>query len=165
MGKDDLQNDFSILKSIKLLFFVSAAKAKRPYHSILIDDTFEFVAMPYGHVESDIYDYIRQNNGKLNFYTLDNRRAILVDSIGINELNENIDPSLKEEIDLSIQYLKKQNPKLVLLSPFDLVDLSHAWYSWQHFFKDKDPGSRNSYAISPETIKKEDKIFSLQTFR
>jgi len=46
------QNDLSVLKVLKLLFFVSAVDTKQDSENTLLDKVFtNFVAMPYGHVE------------------------------------------------------------------------------------------------------------------
>ncbi|HNM25789.1 MAG TPA: hypothetical protein PKL15_10175, partial [Saprospiraceae bacterium] len=63
---NETKNDFSILKSLKLLFFVSAARTNSSNHSVLLEDVFtNYVAMPYGHVESDVYAYLREARGEL----------------------------------------------------------------------------------------------------
>jgi len=57
-------NDFSILKVQKLLFLSCAVNVK------LLDIFDNWYAMPYGHIEKDIYDYTRKNKGKFSFFTL-----------------------------------------------------------------------------------------------
>ena len=53
-------NDLSILKVLKLTFFVSAVGTTRDTKDTLLDNVFDnYFAMPYGHVESDIYNSIK----------------------------------------------------------------------------------------------------------
>mgnify|MGYP003610257323 CR=1 FL=1 len=70
------ENDLSILKVLKILFFVSAVGADSKGDGLLnIFDN--WVAMPYGHVEKDVFDLIRHKKGEFSFFTLTNTRIIL----------------------------------------------------------------------------------------
>jgi uncharacterized phage-associated protein len=156
-------NDISILKSLKLLFFTTAAMTKNGKKSLLLDTIFtSFSAMPYGHVESRVYDYIKSKRGNLDFYVIDNYCVKVKEGVDINNLDLEMNVEVKKEIDASIDYLKQANSKLICLSAFELVELSHAWYSWKlYFLKAKQEGSK-SINIDADVIKSEDKIFSLQ---
>ncbi len=156
-------NDFSLLKVLKLLFFVSASKAKQNSPSHLLDNVFQsFVAMPYGHVESSIYQTIRDKSGDLNYFKISNQSTTIKERINLKDLNEKIDTTTISEILDSIAHLKEENPHLILMSPFELVDLSHAWYSWKYYYAIANKLGSKSTSIPPEVIKSEDKIFSLQ---
>ncbi|MEI3799612.1 MULTISPECIES: hypothetical protein [unclassified Chitinophaga] len=159
-------NDLSILKTLKLLFFVSAAKATTNSHSRLLEEVFDgFFAMPYGHVESEIYDYIRQQGGVLTYYIVDNKRTTRIPDAHVETLMGKLDnQAIVNEIDQSIDYLKKVNPSLILMSPFDLVNLSHAWYSWQYYYEEAQKSGTKSIKIPSEAIKTENKLFSLELF-
>src|SRR6218665_1686180 len=66
-------NDLGVLKSIKLLFFVSAAKTSIGNDNSLLDLVFDkFSAMPYGHVESEVYSEIVNKTGNLKYFEIDN---------------------------------------------------------------------------------------------
>jgi len=164
LGNEEESNNFSVLKSLKLLFFVSAATAEPNKKSLLLEDVFsEYYALPYGHVESSVYDAIKGKSGVLNYYKINNNKASKLDEVELSFF-DTIDQEVKIEIDNSIQYLKEKNKMLVKMSPFDLVNLSHAWYSWQKYYQlAKDANSLRS-KIPYEIIKAEDKIFSLNTF-
>lgn len=154
-------NDLSKLKVLKLLFFVSAVKSKSGENNSLLDNVFTtFFAMPYGHVESEIYSYINSKNGVLNYFIIDNQCTKLKDNINLNLLDNGLDPAYINLIDESIRELKKINPKLIQLSAFELVDISHTWYSWR---KNYSNAITNSASIPVWEIKREDKVFSLQT--
>ena len=155
-----LPNDFNILKSIKLLFFVSAASGNKDSNP-LIENVFDkFVAMPYGHVESDIYHQIKNNNGTLSYYQIDNNRTIGNGQFDTSDLNR----SITENIDKAIQFLQNANPNFVMMSSFDLVNLSHAWYSWQKYYAMAKQHGQRSIPIPAKVIIGEDKIYSLNTF-
>ena len=153
-------NDFSLLKSIKLLFFVSAAAGDKTQNLLLKDVFNNFVAMPYGHVESDVYKDIKEKNGKLTFFELDNSKTQCLKEYDAT----NLDPDITSTIDKSIAYLQAKNNRLVQLPAFDLVNLSHAWYSWQKYYAEANEFGQRSMSIPIEAIIAEDKIYSLNIF-
>lgn len=164
LGHEESKNNFSVLKSLKLLFFVSAAKAELGKRSLLLEDVFtDFYALPYGHVESSVYDEIKITGGELKYFKITNvglQRKAAVDGEAFIEL----DADIKSEIDTSIQYLESKNKYIVTMFPFDLVNLSHAWYSWQKYFKIAKESNVLRMKIPVESIKSENKIFSLYVF-
>ena len=147
-------NDLSTLKVLKLLFFASAVDTKANYEDTLLDTIFDrYYAMPYGHVESDIYSLIRDN--RLINVTINNQRSI------INSEIELPSQKLKKDIEKAVESLKISNPNIILASSFELVDLSHSWYSWQYFYKLAKKQGFNSIQIPISEIKEEEKIFML----
>lgn len=147
-------NDISILKALKLLFFISAVNSKKDSGETLLDEVFNnFVAMPYGHVESDIYSIIK--NKELLTTKIDNSRTSISEEFDPKSLDQN----LRNKIDESIERLKSLNFDLIKYSPFDLVELSHAWYSWKYYFAKARRNHTYSESIPNEIIKSEDKIF------
>ncbi|HTO16615.1 MAG TPA: hypothetical protein VLZ83_12650 [Edaphocola sp.] len=150
------KNDISVLKALKLLFFVSAVGTTKDSESSLLDDLFnDFVAMPYGHVESEIYDFIK--NGSLPNITINNTSTIIKDTFNANT----IDKTIRFRIDEAVNKLKSINIDLIRYSSFDLVDLSHSWYSWQLNYKKAESNGNRSERISISDIKSEDKIYQL----
>ena len=148
------QNDFSKLKLFKLLFFVSAVNASKDNDGLL--DLFtSFCAMPYGPVESDVYnnfqDCKRVNISK-EFTTL------------IDPIDENYYESIEEykvKICNSIESLKIANNKLINYSAYDLVELSHQWISWKSIFNLARLQNKLSLPIPSSIIKFEPKILKL----
>lgn len=156
---DEQNNDLSILKSLKLLFFVSAAN-NNPDSNILIDEVFDkYVAMPLGHVESDIYNTIKSTNGDLEYFYIDNQTTIRK-----SEITVKLNISYTNQIDQSISFLQKKHPDLINYPPSDLVELSHLWYSWRKNYNIALKNSRRSWDIPLKDIKEESKIYSLQIF-
>lgn len=151
-------NDLSTLKAMKLLFFVSAADLKPNSTNTIIDTVFNnYVAMPYGHVESDIYDLIRSKSGVLNCFKIDNRTTVKL-SKSVSELN--LDKNYTVLIDSSISHLKESVFHLIDLTASDLIELSHQWYSWKHNFNLAISKGVRSAEIKIDDIKKEPKYFS-----
>lgn len=158
-------NDLSTLKAIKLLFFVTAVNTKEGGNNILLNTIFnDFVAMPYGHVESGIYEEIRKKQGVLNFYRINNSCTTRIQENALSDLESQVSYEIKNEIVKSIESLKKINYELISLSAFELVDLSHTWYSWKKTFSNAKKSGIGSMGILPEYIIHEDKNFSLQIF-
>jgi uncharacterized phage-associated protein len=163
-GKDESNNDLSILKVMKLLFFISAARTNSHKTNSLLDNPFNhFVAMPYGHVESDVYDLIKENKGKLDYFEIDNKNLTRLRSFPeIASLR--LDCVIVDEIEESIGFLKNNYPSLILYTSRELVDLSHLWYSWQSNYNLALKSERFSKPIKAEEIKAELKIFNLYQF-
>lgn len=133
------------LKLLKLLFLVSTIKEKDKY---LLDDVFDnFYAMPYGPVESDIYD---------NLESLPNYRFIN------NTINvktnasfkySNIDFDKQERIKQSIKKLHELNFAIFSMSAFELVELTHKSESWQIIYSEANRKGRLSLKMPNELIK------------
>lgn len=148
------KNDISLLKGLKLLFFVSAVDAKTDSQNTLLDTCFnKFVAMPYGHVESDIYANIKY--AKLENVKIDSSTTSILDK------NVELDEGVKEIIDSSVSKLKTKNYNIIKMSAFELVELSHRWFSWKYYFSKARKSNISSIEIPNEIIKQEEKIFSL----
>ncbi|HUW06936.1 MAG TPA: type II toxin-antitoxin system antitoxin SocA domain-containing protein [Williamwhitmania sp.] len=148
---------FSKLKLIKLNFFISAVNTDEKDNGLL--DVFDnFYAMPYGHVESDVYNSIKE--GELKFFNLTetslNRKCIF-------ETNSRFS---KEEsrIDDAIDSLLEKNSKFFDYTAFQLVELSHEWYSWRLVFDIAQKNGKFSSPIPPEIIQSEEKIFELSNY-
>lgn len=155
--KNFQSNDLGALKTLKLLFFCSAINTKKDDKETLLDTTFKhFCAMPYGHVESDIYKAIRSNS--LIYWNITNKGLIQKEN---TLFNYDIEDGVKEKIDNSFESLKLANPNLIKMNSFDLVELSHNWYSWRYYFSIARNKGIYSEPIPSEIIKAEEKIFSI----
>ncbi|AMA49983.1 type II toxin-antitoxin system antitoxin SocA domain-containing protein [Flavobacterium covae] len=147
-------NDLSTLKVLKLLFFISAVNSDKNTHNTLIDLIFnKFWAMPYGHVESEVYDFIK--NGQIKNITLNNSSSSILNLDNILKLDLNS----KNMIDKNIKLLKEINIDLIKYSSIDLVELSHRWYSWQKNYKIALSNNSFSHNIPIEDIKGEIKVY------
>jgi len=120
------ENDLSILKAMKLLFFVSGVDIANN----LFGTFNRFQAWQYGHVEADLYSKYSQLNGKFNYLEISREKTIL--KLSLTEFIESISlpDKLKSKIDKDIEELKKKNNELINYKASRLVNLSHAHYSW-----------------------------------
>jgi uncharacterized phage-associated protein len=107
-------NDLSILKIQKLLFFISTKSKK-------LLNIFEFYALPYWPVEIDTYK---------EYSTLENIN-ITTRNTEINIESELDEEDFKTTLNQSILDLKKENPSIFKLGAFDLVNISHKWACWK----------------------------------
>lgn len=166
-GKEE--NDLGKLKVNKLLYFLSAVKNLK---SRLLDDLYNnFHGMPYGHIEYDIFKFLNQTKiAQLNYYSIDIKQTTFNTIIDTEKAKKiKLQTSIINEINSSLELLKKKNYKIITFAPFDLVDLSQAHYSWQTSYsiwkKYHDAGkSISTLRITPEAMKEEHKIYSLSIF-
>lgn len=119
----DKENDISILKAMKLLFFVSGADTENNLFNV-----FDFQAWQYGHVEADIYNAYSEKKGDFDNFKLDRNKLIFKDGY------EPKDNPFSEKIKGNIQKLKNENPDLIYYEAFRLVDISHSYLSWDIYY-------------------------------
>lgn len=163
MTKNDISNyeDFNSnnnlnkLKVIKLHFFVTAINSQ---NNNLLSLFNKFYAMPYGHVESDIYNDLN----KLELFTIDSKQLYIKNPENL-ELNcfSSLNQKHLNEINESIDMLKLKNPNIINYNALDLVEISHTWFSWISMFSFARKNNRNSELIPNKLILEESKNFEL----
>ena len=109
------ENDLSILKVMKLLFFVSGVDIANN----LFDIFDRFQAWQYGHVEADLYNQYSQKKGNFNYLEISRERTVLKEK-AFTMLNESnyLSKELKLKIDDDIEKLKERIKSLDKLSCF-----------------------------------------------
>ena len=129
--KETGENDLSVLKVMKLLFFVSGVDIANN----LFDIFDRFQAWQYGHVEADLYNQYSQKKGNFSNLEISRERTILKGKT-VTELNESnfLPKKLKSKIDNDIEKLKEKNNELINYPAFELVNLSHAYHSWDIYY-------------------------------
>ncbi|MGY6649535.1 hypothetical protein [Wenyingzhuangia sp. IMCC45574] len=152
-------NDYSILKVMKLLFFTAAASVQLDEEDSILDDVFStFKALPFGHVETEVYTYLKDDFADKNIKINSSYSKI----INQERIVENADiHSVDKKIDRAIDQLYLLNKDLFSMAAFDLVELSHKWYSWQHYYSIARDNGRYSQSIPLEVIKQEEHFFYL----
>lgn len=155
----DIYNELNRLKLIKLNFFISAASTEGKKEGLLayFDD---FRAMPFGHVESQIYDQVKSFSSEPRKYHLGkfNIQEVTVSSDYYSDIE-----SYKPFIDDAIVLLRRKNENLVKYKSFDLVELSHEWASWRLVFNIAKSKGLNSMPIPKEIIINENKFYHLKS--
>lgn len=137
---------FSKLSLLKLLFLTAATTNKEGNDLLEVFDN--FYALPYGPVESDVYDSIKNNN--LPNYILTERQ---LNDKEQSDYIETLTPEDKNLIKSSVHTLRLKNENLITLSSFELVEITHKWESWDKAFKFAKFLGTNSYAMPKESIK------------
>ena len=146
---------FTRLKSLKLLFLVSAVEASAENEGLLnIFD--KFYAMQHGPVESDIYNAMVASC--TNMYDFKERETS-IKNVDI-QIFERIPDELKKKIDHSIQTLKEKNKLIVTYKSFELVEITHKWESWRVAISIAKVFGKGSEFMSIESIKNDLKYFS-----
>lgn len=161
---NELENDLSVLKALKLLFFVTAAKSSEDEPNSLVDIFNNYYAMPLGHVESDIYTSIKGNSGRFEYYIIGGNKTEKVVGNSILDNLTGLNETYLRQIDSAVEYLRDNYSDLINLSPSDLVELSHLWYSWKKNYYTGLKLGRKSTEIPISDIKSEEKIFNLPVF-
>jgi hypothetical protein len=142
------------LKLLKLHFFTCAADDTGK----LLETFNKFYAMPYGHVESEVYSlleslkYVAVTNNSLNI-----RLDKLIEINGFRKKYI----SYSRLVTNSINSLEKENNYIIDYSSIQLVSLSHNWYSWKAMFEMAREDGSYSESIPVDLIKSEKKIFEL----
>lgn len=148
-------NNLNKLKVIKLHFFVTAVNSQK---NNLLNVFDKFYAMPYGHVESDVYNSL----DKLNLFKIDTKKLFIIseNNLGLNNF-VNLKENIRTEIDNSIELLESKNPDIINYNALDLVEISHSWFSWISMFNYAKVNNRNSELIPHKLILEENKNFEL----
>lgn len=141
-------NNYSKLKVIKLHFFTCSTTDEA------LDYYDNFYAMPYGHVESDVYTSLNE----LENFRIDNFKLTITN---LNQEFSEVEDQKRQLIEESVENLKNFNINIIDLSPFTLVELSHKWFSWQYTFNEARKEHFYSKKISSQLIKEEAKIYWL----
>ena len=150
----DTYEDFSKLKLIKLHFFVCAITTRldKNHEEGLLRSFDNFYAMPYGHVESDVYSRLKDVE------------SIEINNTNIRVLNKCPDKLCKEEIeeiDKAVAALKSENIEIINYNASRLVNLSHEWNSWQTSYSIAQNLNKASIKIPISLIVNEPKFYSL----
>lgn len=141
----------SKLSVLKLLFL--AAAPKKQGDCDLLDTFNNFYALPYGPVESDVYNAIQKNI--LPSYTVTERSILKKE---IHQLPYTIDEYIK--IKNAVDALKEKNRHLIILNAFSLVEITHKWESWKQSIAFARLMDMSSYKMTKESIRSDrNKIF------
>lgn len=144
--------EFSRLKSLKLLFLVSAIKDEEGNNLLSLFNN--FYAMQHGPVESDIYNAMVHDT--FEYFKFQNRQtSFKKQTLSDLEKIEN-----KGELDKAVSLLKEANPNIVLYPAMDLVEITHKWLSWKSAYMVAQMLGKGSQYMSQELIEKSNNIFS-----
>ncbi|WP_313181416.1 hypothetical protein [Sphingobacterium siyangense] len=146
------ENDLSLLKVLKLIFFTCSISSK--YDDNLLSRGFNFAAMPFGHVESQVYDFYKEGV----FANIIDTKHIVPNTLSEN-LFTPLNLDLRLLIDTSINDLISTNCNLIYESASALVNLSHKHSSWINNFNLAKAHSQYSQPINNQEIINEEKFY------
>lgn len=147
------EESFTKLKLIKLLFFASAISASNSDYGLLTVFN-RFVAMPFGPVESDVYNELNSTIGK---YKITDKKLQIVDT-SYSPVN---DQEIEEKISKAVNLLKEKNKEIIKYSAFELVDLSHQWSCWKVTYEFAQKTGKRSMVIPAKMIIDSDKYYTI----
>lgn len=137
-----------------MLFFVVAANATEASHELL--DVFNrFYALPYGPVEMDVYEKMKEN--KFRKIKFEGNVCLIKNRHFVPE--ENISDKYKA-IDAAVSGLRKINKNFVMLTSSELVKISHRWSAWSDAMDVAVFLGKNSMNMTSEEILKSSKFFN-----
>jgi|SRR5690554_1483816 len=145
-------NDLSLVKTQKLLFFLTTAVEDEDGGLPLLNIFNNFHALPYGHVESDVYTAMKNNN--LSFYQINRFGAKKLTSEPL-VLADNV----TELIDTGVKELMSYN--LISRNASYLVNLSHCYESWIKNYRLALSQKKSSQLIPESDIMADQKYFAL----
>ena len=148
---------FSKLTAMKLLFL--AAAPKKDGGDDLLDIFDNFYAMPYGPVESDVYNAMCED--KLPSFSVKYRS--IEPREGAEPYNaKRYNDKFYHRVRNAVNDLKEKNEKLVLLNAFELVEITHRWSSWNRAMDFAEFMKQLSAKMSIDSIRDSSKIFDLK---
>lgn len=107
------ENDLSILKIQKLLFFICTC-------NFALLGTFKFNALPYWPVNLETYKWYKD----IENLNISKKNTINNQIIWFN------DQDFMNQVEVWIRNLKNHNPYIFKYDAFSLVDISHKWDCW-----------------------------------
>ncbi|MCQ4140423.1 type II toxin-antitoxin system antitoxin SocA domain-containing protein [Chryseobacterium sp. EO14] len=144
-------NDLSILKSLKLFFLLSTINLDKDGENLIDLGFSKYIAMPFGPVESDVYDFFKEEN-YINKSKLDYNVLKLEDT-------SNLDNDYKSIINNCLKELKSINKNIIKLSASLLVDLTHKYSSWIISYNYAIMNNMSTKEMSNDIIKTEEKFY------
>lgn len=133
------------VKALKLLFIVASIPVEGKDLLSIFD---QFYAMPYGPVESDVYDAMVSD--KLEYYDF---TGVILQSKSTYKVANNLSDKDIRLINASIDCVKKMKKDLINMSAFDLVEYTHTWSCWQDAMFTAHILSIGSYLMSISDIR------------
>ena len=112
-----------------------------------------FWALPYGPVESDIYD----NLPLLQIFSISNQ-GISKKNNDTNQYFTSLD-AFRNTIGNAVSALRRENNEIVTYSAFELVELSHQWPVWSVLYDQALKQGRKSIPMPTPLIRASSKKF------
>jgi len=155
--------DIGMLKAQKLLFFTCSLSAINfeKENTDLFDFFDKFYAMPFGHVESEVYSYPSQNFIYFNF----SRNSIsqikfYKETDFIVEPHKNRKELFKKILIQTFSDFKIEISNLFDDSNYEIVEKSHRLTSWRNYYDIALSKNKNSEFIPIDFLRRESKFIT-----
>lgn len=137
---------FTKLRLQKILFLICAWSVSKDNPKLL--SVFNrFYALPYGPVEMDIYEAMKDGSFEhLNFCENECRYDFE------DFMFDGLPNDMKGFVDDAISHFYSENREYLTMPVFDLVDITHKWSVWQVSMEYAKVQGRNMEAISNDSI-------------
>lgn len=141
-----VENDLSILKTLKLLFLLCTVNNDKEGENLLDLYYNDFVAMPLGPVSLFTYNYFLESD-------FINKRGLKSNLLNFDDFNN------KHVIDDCLIELKCKNKNLIMYSASQLVDLTHKYSCWINNYNKGRGINSLRQPISNDEIKNDEKFY------
>lgn len=123
------RNTIGSVKSTHLIFYLTVSRIKEGGTYLLYHVFNNYYAMPYGVLESDIYN-ILANKFELDYLNVSSSDTKINVNKNIYDIYDLLDPKIVSEIDLGIEKLKSINPNIITYSTSDTIGMSKMSYAY-----------------------------------
>lgn len=118
---------FTKLRLQKVLFLICAWKTSIENPKLL--KVFNhFYALPYGPVEMDVYEAMKQTSAFQHIHFEGN--SCLYDTLD-SSMFKDLPTEVKNNVDNAVDCFISDNRKYLTMPIFDLVDITHKWTAWR----------------------------------
>lgn len=139
---------FTKLRLQKILFLICAWNVTKDKPKLL--NVFNrFCALPYGPVEMDIYEAMKDNS-KFKNLSFEGNECVYKDFT--DSMFVNLTDGMKIYVDDAIEHFKSEKRKYLTMPVFDLVDVTHQWSVWKFSAAYANSQGRDMEKMSNESI-------------
>ena len=139
---------FTKLRLQKILFLICAWNVSKEEPKLL--NVFNhFCALPYGPVEMDIYEAMKDTTAFKHLHFEENE--CVYDAMN-NSMFEELSKATKDYVDEAVEHFISDKRDYLTMPVFDLVDITHKWSVWQISMEYAKLQGRNKEGISNESI-------------
>lgn len=139
---------FTKLRLQKILFLICAWNVSKDEPKLLIVFN-RFYALPYGPVEMDIYEAMKDNNAFKNLH-FDGNECVY-DTMN-DSMFEELSKDVKGYVDKAVEHFVSEKREYLTMPVFDLVDITHKWSVWQISMEYAKLQGRNMEGMPNESI-------------
>lgn len=139
---------FTKLRLQKILFLICAWNVSKKEPKLLMVFN-NFYALPYGPVEMDIYEAMKDEHA-FKYLHFDGNECVY-DTMD-DSMFQGLSKDARDYVDEAIESFVSEKRDYLTMPVFDLVDITHKWSVWQISMEYAKLQGRNKEGISNESI-------------